>query len=443
MNAETTIAEKPPSRTYAWFVLAMMVALYLVNVADRYVASGLLEEIKRSFEVPDWIMGLLVGPAFAVVYTLLAIPIALLADRSNRVRIIVAGAIIWSGFTILSGLAQTPWTFAAARLGVGIGEAAFLAPAFSLLSDYFPPKKRAFAFAVLNFGVYFGQVSGLIGGATIAEIWDWRIAFIALGAPGILLGILTLLFVREPKRGQMDGLAPSNNHIAGNQASNTGKANPLRDLSIVWASRAFRNMTFGVAFGGFASYGFGIWAPTLFARAFELSLTDANIYYGGPSFLAGLLGALILGFICDRLTARNSRWPFRLSAIGLTGFFITMIILCFTQNITFATALTFPAGLMAGGWVIAQQAALQDLLPAKARATATALWAFFLTFSGMALGVAFVGFASDLLTGSFGDQSIRYAMALVLLANLPAIGFILRAGNFVDADRERLHQQIS
>lgn len=136
-------------------------------------------------------------------------------------------------------------------------------------------------------------------------------------------------------------------------------------------------MTFGVAFGGFASYGFGIWAPTLFARAFELSLTDANIYYGGPSFLAGLLGALILGFICDRLTARNSRWPFRLSAIGLTGFFITMIILCFTQNITFATALTFPAGLMAGGWVIAQQAALQDLLPAKARATATALWAFF------------------------------------------------------------------
>lgn len=120
----------------------MMVALYLVNVADRYVASGLLEEIKRSFEVPDWIMGLLVGPAFAVVYTLLAIPIALLADRSNRVRIIVAGAIIWSGFTILSGLAQTPWTFAAARLGVGIGEAAFLAPAFSLLSDYFPPKKE-------------------------------------------------------------------------------------------------------------------------------------------------------------------------------------------------------------------------------------------------------------------------------------------------------------
>ena len=148
----------PQSKKYSWFVLLMMVLLYLVNVADRYLASGLLEEIKKTFEVSDTFMGFLVGPAFAVVYTLLAIPIARLADKRNRVKIIVIGAIVWSCFTVLSGIANTPWAFALSRLGVGVGEAAFLAPAFSLLSDYFPPKKRAFAFAILNFGVYFGQI---------------------------------------------------------------------------------------------------------------------------------------------------------------------------------------------------------------------------------------------------------------------------------------------
>ena len=121
------------SKKYSWFVLLMMVLLYLVNVADRYLASGLLEEIKKTFEVSDTFMGFLVGPAFAVVYTLLAIPIARLADKRNRVKIIVTGAIVWSCFTVLSGIANTPWAFAFSRLGVGVGEAAFLAPAFSLL----------------------------------------------------------------------------------------------------------------------------------------------------------------------------------------------------------------------------------------------------------------------------------------------------------------------
>jgi len=201
---ETTADKTPKGRGYAWLVLLMMVLLYLVNVADRYVASGLLEEIKKTFEVSDTFMGFLVGPAFAIVYTLLAIPIAMLADRTNRVRIIVAGAIIWSGFTVASGMAQTPWTFAAARLGVGVGEAAFLAPAFSVLSDYFAPKRRALAFAILNFGVYFGQIFGLVGGAAIADASSWRTAFIALGAPGVLLGLLTLIVVREPRRGRLD-----------------------------------------------------------------------------------------------------------------------------------------------------------------------------------------------------------------------------------------------
>ncbi len=420
----------PKNRRYAWFVLMMMVLLYLVNVADRYVASGLLEEIKKTFQVSDTFMGFLVGPAFAVVYTLLAIPIARFADRNNRVKIIVAGAIIWSGFTVLSGLVQTPWTFAFARLGVGVGEAAFLAPAFSLLSDYFAPKKRALAFAILNFGVYFGQIFGLVGGAAIAEASHWRTAFISLGAPGVLLGLLTLMLVKEPKRGRLDPV---------NKATDSKSTlSFIETFKLLWARRSFRLMTIGTALGGFASYGFGIWAPTLFARAFDLSLTEANARYGGPSFIAGITGAIVLGVLCDRLTAKDVRWPFRLSAIGLVGFFLSMIILCFVDDVYFATLLTLPAGLMAGGWVIAMQAALQDLLPAKARATGTALWGFALTFTGLAIGVWFVGKLNDVFTAQYGDQAIRYALAITLLTAIPSMICILLAGRTFETDREEL-----
>ncbi len=425
-----TIDNTPNSRRYAWFVLVMMVLLYLINVADRYVASGLLEEIKKTFEVSDTFMGFLVGPAFAIVYTLLAIPIARFADRRNRVKIIVAGAVIWSGFTVLSGLAHTPWSFAAARLGVGVGEAAFLAPAFSLLSDYFPPKKRAFAFAILNFGVYFGQIFGLVGGAAIADAYHWRTAFISLGAPGVLLGLLTLILVKEPKRGRLD--------LDSISTDKEDQLSFVTTLKALWARRSFRFMTIGTALGGFASYGFGIWAPTLFARAFDLSLTEANARYGGPSFIAGITGALVLGILCDRLTTKDVRWPFRLSAIGLVGFFVSMIILCFVEDVNIATLLTLPAGLMAGGWVIAMQAALQDLLPAKARATGTALWGFALTFTGLALGVWFVGLANDFFTAKYADQAIRYALAVTLLTAIPAIFCILMAGKTVEQDREIL-----
>lgn len=433
--ADKEIDPTPNSRGYAWFVLVMMVLLYLVNVADRYIASGLLEEIKKTFEVSDAFMGFLVGPAFAIIYTLLAIPIARLADKRNRVRIITAGAIIWSGFTVLSGLVHTPWTFAIARLGVGVGEACFLAPAFSVLSDYFPPKKRAFAFAILNFGVYFGQIFGLVGGAAIAEAYHWRTAFLALGAPGVLLGILTLILVKEPHRGRLD----SREGLIDSELTGVATEYSLWEtFSALWAQRSFRLMTIGTGLGGFASYGFGIWAPTLFARAFDLSLTEANSRYGGPSFIAGITGAIVLGLLCDRLASKDARWPFRLCAIGLIGFGVSMFILCFVNNVNIATALTFPAGLLAGGWVIAMQSALQDILPAKARATGTALWAFALTFSGMALGVWFVGFATDWLSEQYGEQAIRYSLAMILLANIPAAIFILLAGRSADIDRQVL-----
>lgn len=420
-----------PRRGYAWFVLLMMILLYLFNIADRFLVSGLLEEIKKTYEVSDAFMGMLAGPAFAVVYTVFAIPIARMADKKSRVKIIATGAVMWSVFTVMSGLVQTPWWFAFARLGVGIGEAAFLAPAFSLLSDYFPPKKRAFAFAMLSMGVYFGQVIGLVGGAAIAEASHWRNAFIYIGAPGVLLAGITLLFVREPVRGRLDPDTESTR-------DQTIVLSFIDTFKILFAQRSFRLMTIGTALGGFSSYAFGIWAPTLFARAFELTPAQANTRYGLPMFAAGLTGALLLGFLCDRLAAKDARWPFRLSALGLLGFFVGMFTLCFVDSVNVATALCFPAGLMAGGWAVAMQSALQDLLPAKARATGSSIWGFAITFTGLVIGVQFTGFATDFFSARYGVQGIRWSMAASLLPAIPAAIFILMAGRTVQADREAL-----
>lgn len=425
-------AEDTPSTSYAIYVLTALTLLYLVNVADRYVATGLLEPIKQTFDISDTYMAFLAGPAFAIVYTFLAIPIALFADRINRVRIIAAGAIIWSGFTIASGLAQTPATFALARLGVGVGEAAFFAPALSLLADYFPPKRRALAFAILNFGVYFGQITGQVGGAAIAEASHWRNAFLVLGIPGIVLGLLALLTIKEPERGRLDPprATAKKNHSILEAFEATARS--------LFARPSYRNLAIGTAFGGFASYGFGMWGPTYFVRVFDLALDVANARYGLPSVAAGLIGVVAMGILCDRLAKSDSRWPLRLSAIGLLGFMVSMLLLCMTDNVNIATALTIPAGLMAGGWVVAIQASLQDLMPAHMRATGSAFWGFALTFTGIALGFQFAGFMSDVFAGTYGATSIRPALMLTLLPAAFAAFFILRAGRTIDDDRKIL-----
>lgn len=413
---------------YAWFVLFMMTILYFVNYADRTLANALLEKIKETYQVSDTYMGFVIGPAFAFVYCLAAIPIARLADRKNRVWIIAIGAVIWSLFTILSGLAKNPTTFALARFGVGIGEAAFLAPAYSLLSDYFPPKKRALAFAVMNLGVYFGGAFGNIGGTALAELYDWQTTFLYLGGPGILLAVLTVLFVREPERGRLDG--PGAGQPITESFSETFKR--------LWGSKTFRYLTIASFIGGFSSIAFGTWAIAMFERIFDISNASAGARYGGAALIAGMAGVLTMGFLCDRYSRKDARAPYMFSAIGFLAFSLISIVMCFVKDVGIATALVYPASLLGAGWVVAVQAALQDLLPAELRATATSIWAFALTFAGLVLGVLVVGGINDYLNAQYGAEAIRYSMAFTLAAGVPAAFFIWRAGQTADADKVSL-----
>lgn len=418
----------PSSRKYAWFVLLMLVMLYFINYADRTLANALLEKIKETYQVSDTYMGFVIGPAFAFVYCLAAIPIARYADRFNRVRIIAIGAVVWSLFTMMSGLAKTPEIFAISRFGVGIGEAAFLAPAYSLLSDYFPPKKRAFALAIMNLGVYFGGAFGNIGGTALAANYDWQATFLWLGAPGIILAALTVMFVKEPQRGRLD--PESKVDMAQDKFMDVVKS--------LMAVRTFKYLTIAGFLGGFSSIAFGSWAVAMFERIFDISNQSAGARYGTAALLAGMGGVLLMGILCDKFSKTYVRAPYILSAFGLLGFALITIGMCFSKEVGFATALVYPSSILGGGWVVALYAALQDLLPAKLRATGTSIFAFGLTFAGLVLGVMVVGWANDYFSAQYGADAIRYSMALTLLGAIPAAWFIFQAGKTADSDRQSL-----
>lgn len=184
----------------AWLVLILLLGIAIFNHADRSLMVGLVDPIKNEFGVDDGFMGLLMGPAFAVFYSLFAIPIAIYADRASRIKIIVTGCIIWSVFTVLCGYAIGPWTLAAARVGVGIGEAAFQAPAYSLIAAYFIAEQRGKAFAIIALAVYFGQMLGLGVGPAIAETADWRLPFKIFGVAGLAVIALAWWLIKEPPR---------------------------------------------------------------------------------------------------------------------------------------------------------------------------------------------------------------------------------------------------
>ena len=261
-----------------WVVLVTLLFISIFNFADRFLLAGLLDPIKASFAVSDGYMGLLMGPAFAVLYATLAVPIARLADRRPRVAIIAGGCLLLSLFTAQSGLAQGPALLAAARAGVGIGEAAFAAAACSLLAAYFTQAQRGKAFAVLGIAIYVGQIAGYAAGPAIAYAHDWRLAFLAMAVPGFALSGLALLLIREPPR-VLGFVQPP--------------AWPL--FARLLRARAFVRLMLGMGLGVLSGVAFGNWGPTLFVCSFALSQKEAGstfrLYFG----LAKLVGAISYG----------------------------------------------------------------------------------------------------------------------------------------------------
>jgi MFS family permease len=410
-----------PPRSNPWLVLALLLGISIISYADRYLIAGLVGPIKAEFGVGDGYIGLLMGPAFAVLFTTMSIPIARAADRASRVAIIAIGCLVWSVFTTLSGFATGPVTMAVARIGVGIGEAAFLAPAYSLLAAYFPPARRGLAFAVLGLGIYFGQIIGFAAGPAVAAQWDWHAAFYVLGAPGIIIALVAWAVIAEPARAIV--VAP-----------------PLPLLPLakrLAAARGYRLAVLGMGFGTLSGVSFGMWGPALFARAYGLPAQEANTTFGLAFGLPGLLGTLMFGALADRLLKRSPQGPMLLAAGALLTATLCIFAVNWSPNFGLARALAIPSGLLGGGWSIGVMASLQNMLPDRFRATATALFIMISTFIGFVMGPWAAGTISEAVGGD-SAMSLRIGLSVTILTGVPAAIMLWRSAHHLDADRQAL-----
>lgn len=403
---------------YAWYVLLVLTSIYTISFVDRYVLVGMVDLVRRDMAGSDTLMGFLIGPAFGLLYICAGLPIAWLADRYNRVRILAVGCALWSLFTVLSGFAATPGQLALARVMVGLGEACALAPAYSLLADYFAPGRRARAVAVYNLGIALGQVFGLALGGMLAQQHGWRFAFIAVGSPGFLLAAVLLLTVREAKRGGLDNRA----------GDSPPQPPPFRAALADLAGRpAFPVLCAAAALAGFAGMGFGFWGPTMFARSFGLSPAEVGPVFGVILGSTSVAGALTAGWLSDRLSARNAAWPLRLAAVAIAGSTLLLWGVCVSPSVGQAYVLLAICGLFGGGWLSPVQATVQDMLPAELRAVGTAVLNFCIILFGITTSPQVVGILSDWLTPQYGIHALRQALLLMLGGGVLGAVFMLWA----------------
>lgn len=493
-------AAEPVRPGYRYYVLAVLVLVYALNFLDRQIIGILAAPLKQHFGLTDSQFGLLGGIAFASVYSTLAIPLAWLADRFSRVWIMTGALAVWSGFTALCGAAASYSQLFLFRMGVGVGEAGGVAPAYSLIADYFPPSQRARALAVFAFGIPIGTAAGTLVGGLLAVAYDWRVAFVVVGLTGLLLAPLLRLTVRDPKRGGTDAaaaaaavpVAPEAAPVAatpagpvskraGAMASMTmlligaaalavGAAVHLttgeQDPALTWAfagllatvigvslwiariaasavipKKSFWLLALGAASSSICGYGVVGWLPLFFMRSFGLTLGQTAWYYAGIALVGGTLGIWLGGFFADKLSKRGK------GAYPLTpaiAFLISAPLFIAAMNSPWLIGLVLPGGgsnaqqlilaflifLIPTGlnlaWLGPITAAVQHLVPAAMRSTASALFLLINNLLGIAGGFYYFGWMSDLLAPRFGDESLRWAiytgMGFYLLASALLFG---------------------
>jgi predicted MFS family arabinose efflux permease len=390
------------------YTLGVLTFVYMFNFVDRQLPAILLPAIRAEFQVSDTLLGLLVGTAFALFYSVLGVPIALLADRWNRRNLITLALAIWSGMTALSGLAANFWHLALARIGVGIGEAGCSPPAHSMIADLYPPERRSTAMGVYTMGISAGIMLAYIGGGWVVENIGWREAFFIVGIPGLVLALVVRLTVAEPPRGHSEARTDHGQHP------------PIRDVfGLLFSRKSFLNMAVGAGLSSFAGYAAISWFPSFLARSFEGSFVLLNVWLGLILGIAGGLGFLGGGALADffgRIRQRNAMWFIAATqfaaAIASFGVYLAgsakLALLMFILPVFISNFYLAP--------VLAQT---QSLVPLRMRGVASASVLLIINLIGLAMGPPVVGILSDYLAPSFGDDSLRYALLIAVSVVTP------------------------
>ncbi|WP_422345884.1 spinster family MFS transporter [Parasphingorhabdus sp.] len=400
MASNATIPARATSPNVA---LGMLLVVYIFNFVDRQILAILAGPIQADLDLSDTQMGLLGGIAFALLYSTLAVPLGWIADKTSRSWVITISLGVWSGFTALCGFAQGFWSIFLARLGVGIGEAGGVAPSYALIADYFPSEKRARALSIYSLGIPLGSATGVIAGGYIAATVDWRLAFIVVGLSGVLIAPIFKYLVRDPAKKPEQLTKPET------------PPRFIDVLKLLSKKRAFWFLSFGAASSSMLGYGIAFWLPSLLQRSFGLDLIDTSLFFGSILLLGGVAGVIGGGVLGDWLGNKDK------AAYGLvpaTAFLLAVPLFAagiLSNSVTLAFLLfLIPQGL-AYIWLGPVLSAVQHLVTAETRATASALFLLINNLIGIGGGIFFLGALSDSLTPIYGEDGLRYSMLISLI----------------------------
>ena len=413
-----------PEPRYAWYVVGVLMIAYTFSFIDRQVLNLLVGPIRADLGLTDTEISLLQGFAFAVFYTSCGIPLGVLADRVSRRWLIAIGITVWSVMTAACGLARSFGQLFAARVGVGVGEAALSPPAYSMIADLFPPERRGRAASVYYMGVQLGSSLALLVGGPLIELASrigplefpyigvvrpWQLAFIAVGLPGILVA-LVVATLTEPPRRCPPGLGGSS--------------------GISWAAHFSRHRrAYAGHFAGFAllslvAYGIGAWAPTFMSRTYGWGPGSIGLLYGVLTLTVGTTGVYAGGWLADWLRkGGRPDAPLRAACIGAAAIWLPAATAPLMPSAGLAVLLAVPNTFLLGFPFGIAAAAIQEITPSNLRGRATALYLFFSTLVGLGAGPTVVALVTDHVFRD--DQMLRYSLSLVSGTLIPIVVGIL------------------
>ena len=437
------------ARKHRPWVLVVLAIVYVFNYIDRQVLSILQDDIKADLNLSEFQLSLMTGLSFAAIYCVVGIPVARIADSRGRKGVVAGSLALWSGFTVLCGLATNFWGLLFARLGVGAGEAGGAPPAHAMLSDLYEKEKRGRALALYSCGLYLGTLLGYALGGFLSDVLNWRMAFMVVGAPGVLFAIIVWVTVREPQRGLSGGTdaAPD--------------VTFRQSFAKLWKITAFRHYSLAAGAGLFITYGLGNWMPSFLRRTHhawsmpevqhalgfcrsvvtngvndcvDMSQTEVGVIFGIAAGVGGAVGTLLGGYLADGKGEADRRWflwvPMWGKIIGGPLFVAAMLAPSAELSLLF-----FFAGLALAAMYLGPAVAITHrLVPPGMRAMSSAVLFFIINMIGLGLGPTVVGISSDAirasataLAGSFlgptadlvTQDSLKWSMILAVVLMYP------------------------
>ncbi len=408
----------------------MLIAVYTFNFIDRQILAILLPAIKAEFNVDDIVLGFLAGPAFAVLYATLGIPIAFLADRSNRRNLIALALMIWSGMTALSGVAANMVQLILARIGVGIGEAGCSPPAHSMIADLYPPERRSTAMGLYTLGISGGIMIAYLAGGWVAENIGWREAFFIVGIPGLILALIVRFTIQEPLRG-----------ISENRSDSGDRPGIIAVARFLLSRKSFLHMAAGAGLASFSGYAFLSFYPSFLVRSFSMSLSTVGVFLGLILGIAGGLGFAGGGYIADKIG--HHRKALRAIALSLLCAWVFTFPVYLASSAIISLMFFIVPAIFSNVYLATTFAQTQSLVPLRMRAVASALILFLINIVGLGLGPQLAGILSDYLANGFGNESLRYSLLIIgaVLTPWTALHYFM-AGKYIEGDLARVDEPV-